>query len=274
MKKQNTLFSAGIACMMALGLTMTSYANFSWNIDEGYLGTATVLLTEQDGTQHLEDAVLVKDGTIVLFTELNQYSVDFGEGLYDYNGFVNPAEAGLGISDMMNPGGCFLYVIRSEVYSSWAVGAPEAGVYYIYSFGNEDEMSYYQYFVIDGKYNPELMLNVQRTEPEVPETPETPETPDTPENAETPETPQQPEETGHTTETLAPDADNTALTYSWASDETGWWVQCSDGSYLVNQWYCSPESGLWYYMGADGYMMTNATTPDGCVVDANGVWQP
>lgn len=60
--------------------------------------------------------------------------------------------------------------------------------------------------------------------------------------------------------------------YYWMHNEVGWWVQCSNGTYLTNQWYRSPESGLWYYMGADGYMLTNTVTPDGYTVNADGVW--
>ena len=59
---------------------------------------------------------------------------------------------------------------------------------------------------------------------------------------------------------------------AWKQDSKGWWVERSDGSYLVNEWYQSPESGLWYYMGSDGYMLTNTTTPDGYTVNADGVW--
>lgn len=59
---------------------------------------------------------------------------------------------------------------------------------------------------------------------------------------------------------------------SWRHDENGWWVEYSNGTYLVNQWYQSPSSGLWYYLGADGYMLTNAITPDGWFVNADGVW--
>lgn len=61
-------------------------------------------------------------------------------------------------------------------------------------------------------------------------------------------------------------------TASWASDSKGWWIQYSDGTYLTNAWYQSPESGLWYYMGADGYMLTDTTTPDGHYVNSDGVW--
>lgn len=58
----------------------------------------------------------------------------------------------------------------------------------------------------------------------------------------------------------------------WASNDKGWWIQYNDGSYLTNAWYQSPASGLWYYMGADGYMLTDTTTPDGYYVNADGVW--
>ena len=58
----------------------------------------------------------------------------------------------------------------------------------------------------------------------------------------------------------------------WVSDNNGWRVQNTDGTYLTNAWYQSQASGLWYYMGADSYMLTNTTTPDGYKVNADGVW--
>lgn len=63
-----------------------------------------------------------------------------------------------------------------------------------------------------------------------------------------------------------------APSYYWAQNDVGWWVQSTDGTYLINQWYRSPASGLWYYMGADGYMLTNTVTPDGYTFNAEGVW--
>lgn len=57
----------------------------------------------------------------------------------------------------------------------------------------------------------------------------------------------------------------------WASDDNGWWIQYADGTYLVNGWWKSPYSGLWYYMGADGYMVTN-TIVDGYMINSDGVW--
>jgi len=58
--------------------------------------------------------------------------------------------------------------------------------------------------------------------------------------------------------------------YEWRSDVKGWWVVRPDGSYLVNEWY--NDNGKWYYMGADGYMLTSTTTPDGYQVNADGLW--
>ncbi|WP_320972469.1 hypothetical protein [Enterocloster bolteae] len=64
----------------------------------------------------------------------------------------------------------------------------------------------------------------------------------------------------------------TAYASQWIQDSTGWKVQLDDGTYLTNAWYQSPESGLYYYLGADGYMLTSTTTPDGYQVGADGVW--
>ena len=58
----------------------------------------------------------------------------------------------------------------------------------------------------------------------------------------------------------------------WKEDSTGWKLENPDGSYVMNAWYQSPESGLWYYLGGDGYMLTNTTTPDGYQVNGEGVW--
>ncbi|MCD7990908.1 MAG: hypothetical protein LUK37_03610, partial [Clostridia bacterium] len=54
----------------------------------------------------------------------------------------------------------------------------------------------------------------------------------------------------------------TAYAGTWQQDSTGWKVQNDDGTYLANQWYQNTD-GKWYYMGADGYMLTSTTTPDG-----------
>ena len=37
-----------------------------------------------------------------------------------------------------------------------------------------------------------------------------------------------------------------------------------------NQWEKVEENGLWFYLGADGAMLTDTTTPDGFKVDGSG----
>lgn len=64
----------------------------------------------------------------------------------------------------------------------------------------------------------------------------------------------------------------TTYASQWTQDKQGWKVQSDDGVYLTNQWYQSPESKLWYYIGENGYMLTNTYTPDGYFVNADGVW--
>lgn len=61
-----------------------------------------------------------------------------------------------------------------------------------------------------------------------------------------------------------------ASSQTWVSDASGWRVQNVDGSYLTDQWF--QYNNQWYYMGADGYMLVNTTTPDGYTVNADGVW--
>lgn len=56
----------------------------------------------------------------------------------------------------------------------------------------------------------------------------------------------------------------------WKQDAVGWWLENPDGSYLMNTWYQSSSNGLWYYLGADGYMLTNTKTPDGYWVNSDG----
>lgn len=56
----------------------------------------------------------------------------------------------------------------------------------------------------------------------------------------------------------------------WKQDAKGWWVDNGDGTYKKNEWY--KDNGKDYYLGADGYMLTNTTTPDGYKVGADGSW--
>ena len=88
----------------------------------------------------------------------------------------------------------------------------------------------------------------------------------------------------------AASADNTGNTPGqWVQDENGWRWLNPDGTYTVNnwvfvnsKWYYMGENSymatgwiqwkdLWYYMGPDGDMQTNFQTPDGHMVNGDGV---
>lgn len=62
----------------------------------------------------------------------------------------------------------------------------------------------------------------------------------------------------------------------WQSDSTGWWWQNEDGSYPSNTWQWIDGNGDGisesYYFDENGYMLSNATTPDGYTVNADGAW--
>ena len=55
----------------------------------------------------------------------------------------------------------------------------------------------------------------------------------------------------------------------WKQDSSGWWYQNDDGSYPSNQW--KEIEGKQYYFDQSGYKLVNAITPDGRLVDGNGV---
>ena len=74
---------------------------------------------------------------------------------------------------------------------------------------------------------------------------------------------------------------------NWKQDNAGWWYQNADGSYPTNTW--KEIGGAWYYfegngymaankwignyyVGSNGAMLTNTTTPDGYQVGADGAW--
>lgn len=78
-----------------------------------------------------------------------------------------------------------------------------------------------------------------------------------------------------------------SLAGQWQQDSTGWWYQEDNNNYPVNSWkeldgkwyYFNQDgymvSNTWignYYLGSDGAMLTNITTPDGYNVGPDGAW--
>lgn len=79
----------------------------------------------------------------------------------------------------------------------------------------------------------------------------------------------------------------TSFAGEWKLDANGRWYEKDDGSYVVSDWlndngkfyYFNADgymlSNVWignYYVGSDGAMLTNTTTPDGYYVGADGMW--
>ena len=75
----------------------------------------------------------------------------------------------------------------------------------------------------------------------------------------------------------------------WEMDNKGWWYSLDDGSYYKNYWFLDKGkyyffnsdgymvTDKWvgsYYLGSDGVMLTNTTTPDGYKVGGDGKWIP
>ncbi|KXB66395.1 cell wall-binding repeat protein, partial [Parvimonas sp. KA00067] len=75
---------------------------------------------------------------------------------------------------------------------------------------------------------------------------------------------------------------NSVKAGEWKSNKVGSWYEEKDGSYptstwkeISNKWYYFDKSGfrltnVWvgnYYLGKDGAMLVNTTTPDGYKVD-------
>ena len=60
-----------------------------------------------------------------------------------------------------------------------------------------------------------------------------------------------------------------AGTLSWKNDETGWWVEDSEGWYPVAQW--QKIDGKWYYFTESGYM-DYSEYRDGCWLGSDGAW--
>lgn len=62
----------------------------------------------------------------------------------------------------------------------------------------------------------------------------------------------------------------------WNADAKGWWWRNPDNSWAFNTWAWldgnHDGTSECYYFGSDGYMLSNAATPDGYTVDENGAW--
>lgn len=73
----------------------------------------------------------------------------------------------------------------------------------------------------------------------------------------------------------------------WKRNDKGWWYEEADGSYPTNAWKLIKDKWYYfdgvgymvenrwignYYLGADGAMLVNTSTPDGYYVDATGKW--
>lgn len=61
-------------------------------------------------------------------------------------------------------------------------------------------------------------------------------------------------------------------TYTWTQKDGKWQVTSADGLSLADEWYRDPATGNYYYLDRDGNMLTDAVTPDGYYVNADGVW--
>lgn len=68
----------------------------------------------------------------------------------------------------------------------------------------------------------------------------------------------------------------TALAGQWQQNSKGWWWQEDNGAYPKSQWQWidGNKDGIaeCYYFDGSGYMLSNATTPDGYVVNGDGAW--
>ncbi len=57
----------------------------------------------------------------------------------------------------------------------------------------------------------------------------------------------------------------------WCEDAHSWYYFSEgSGAMKTSAWIFYKDA--WYYMGSDGRMLADTTTPDGYVVDKNGVW--
>lgn len=65
---------------------------------------------------------------------------------------------------------------------------------------------------------------------------------------------------------------NEYMATGWRQFTNGAWyyLRPHNGTMARNRWI--EDGGAWYYLGEDGVLLTNTTTPDGYRVDENGIW--
>lgn len=75
---------------------------------------------------------------------------------------------------------------------------------------------------------------------------------------------------------LSMSAGMTALAGEWQQNDRGWWYRNTDGTWPAGtwEWLDGNSDGVaeCYYFDAEGYMLSDAVTPDGYQVDSNGRW--
>ncbi|MSS08862.1 hypothetical protein FYJ38_09400 [Clostridium sp. WB02_MRS01] len=60
---------------------------------------------------------------------------------------------------------------------------------------------------------------------------------------------------------------------NWENTNNVWKFKLKSGEYLKYSWIQSASNYYYYYyLDNDGVMLTNTTTPDGYMVDADGIW--
>lgn len=62
------------------------------------------------------------------------------------------------------------------------------------------------------------------------------------------------------------------LANRWLLRDGHWYYMNSGGRRVQNRWVYYPGDRKYYYLGADGAMLTDTVTPDGYKVDKNGAW--
>jgi len=247
MKK--TLKIMALTAALSIVAASTAFAGFYYNIgetDTNY-GDVEIGLTNPEGEKFQVTANVVSPGSTVTIEEKDYYS-DWGINAYGtdgtYMGTTGMGHDSINNGSELKPGESFTYVLNGvEVYTNNGVEIIHPAVYCFYTMEiDENERVLWDavYFIIKGQLNENQIVN---------------------NDSET-----------RDSEAATHDGSSTESYFFWKQNHIGWWVQCSDGSYLQNQWYKDTNSGLWYYMGADGYMLTNCNTPDGCYVNADGVW--